>query len=72
MVEGFALGSYLLLIDYTSRLFRAGKAALSRQVAEILDRPGCGAEQWQAWLGKLRLGRLLCRYFVSLRRACKT
>jgi len=30
MLEGFSLGSYLLLIDYTSRLFREGKAAISR------------------------------------------
>ena len=25
MVEGFSLGNYLLLVDYTARLFRAGK-----------------------------------------------
>ncbi len=24
MIEGFALGSYLLLVDYTARLFREG------------------------------------------------
>ena len=26
MVEGFSLGNYLLLVDYTARLFREGKA----------------------------------------------
>ena len=31
MLEGFPLGSYLLLVDYTGRLFRAGKAAISRE-----------------------------------------
>ena len=27
MIEGFSLGSYLMLVDYTGRLFREGKAA---------------------------------------------
>src|SRR5581483_9836188 len=67
MVEGFALGSYLLLVDYTSRLFRAGKAVLSREVAAILDRLGTSAEQWQARLEKLRQGRLLGRYLAATR-----
>jgi hypothetical protein len=40
MVEGFSLGNYLLLVDFTARLYREGKATLSRQVAEILDRLG--------------------------------
>jgi hypothetical protein len=30
LLEGFSLGSYLLLIDYTSRLCRQGKARISR------------------------------------------
>jgi hypothetical protein len=65
MVEGCALGSYLLLVDYTSRLFRAGKAAVSRKVAEILDRPGTSAALWQARLEKLRQGRLLGRFLTA-------
>jgi len=40
MLEGFSLGSYLLLVDYTGRLFREGKAAVSRKVAGILERLG--------------------------------
>jgi len=40
MVEGLSLGNYLLLVDDTGRLCREGKAALSREVAEILDRFG--------------------------------
>jgi hypothetical protein len=67
MVEGFVLGRYLLLVDDTGQLFRAGKAALSRQVAEIFDRLGCGAEQWQARLETLRQGRLLGRFFAATR-----
>jgi hypothetical protein len=43
MVEGFSLGNYLLLVDYTARLFWEGKAILSRQVGEILERLGSSA-----------------------------
>jgi hypothetical protein len=38
MVEGLCLGSYLLLVDYTGRVFREGKAATSREAAEIFER----------------------------------
>jgi len=37
MVEGFSLGSCLLLVDYSSRLCRQGKARVSREVAAILN-----------------------------------
>ena len=40
MLEGFSLGSYLLLVDYTWRLFRKGRAAPSREVAEIFQFAG--------------------------------
>ena len=43
MVEGFSLANYQLLVDYPARLFRAGKAILSREGAEILDRLGNNA-----------------------------
>ncbi|TVS16144.1 MAG: transposase [Planctomycetaceae bacterium] len=59
LLEGFSLGSYLLLVDYTSRLCRQGKARVSREVASILDRLGTSAEVWgqriQRLLGKTRL-----------------
>ena len=71
MVEGFSLSNYLLLVDYTGRLFREGKAALSREVAEILDRLGSSADHWQARLEKLRHGRLLGRFFASRRTRLK-
>jgi hypothetical protein len=67
MVEGFALGSYLLLVDYTGRLFREGKAAMSREVAAIFERIGTTAETWQARLQKLAKGRLLGRFFAASR-----
>jgi hypothetical protein len=67
MVEGFSLGNYRLLVDYTGRLFREGKAAVSRKVAEILDRLGTSANHWQARLTKLRRGLLLGRFFAATR-----
>ena len=67
MLEGFSLGSYLLLVDYTGRLFRRGKAALSREVAEIFERLGTAADTWQARLEALRKGRLFGRFFAASR-----
>jgi REP element-mobilizing transposase RayT len=67
MLEGFSLGSYLLLVDYTGRIFRAGKAAMPREVAEILERVGTTADAWQATLEALRKGRLFGRFFAASR-----
>ena len=67
MLEGFALGNYLLLVDDTALLYREGKATLSRSVAKILDRLGCSAHHWQARLGKLRAGHFLRRFFATRR-----
>ncbi len=67
MREGFSLGNYLLLVDYTGWLFRDGRAAISREVAEIMERLGTTAETWQARLEKLSKGRLLGRFFAASR-----
>ncbi len=67
MLEGFSLGSYLLLVDYSGRLFRAGKAMISRELAEIFERLGTTAETWQARLEKLSEGRLLGRFLAASR-----
>ncbi len=61
MLENFSLGSYLMLVDYSGRLFREGKAMISREVAEIFDRLGTSAETWQARLQKLSERRLFGR-----------
>lgn len=66
MLEGFSLGSYLLLIDYTGRLFRQGKARLSSEVAGVLDRLGSSAEFWGHRLqAMLKKSRLLGSYFAT-------
>jgi hypothetical protein len=67
MLEGFSLGSYLLLVDYTGRLFRNGKTALSAELASIFDRLGSSAETWRVRLEKLRTGRLFGRFFAASR-----
>jgi len=67
MLEGFSLASYLLLVDYSGRLFREGKAAISHEMGEIFDRLGTTAETWQARLEKLSKGRLLGRFFAASR-----
>jgi hypothetical protein len=67
MLEGFSLGNYLLLVDFTARLYREGKVTQSGAVAEILDRPGSSVEEWQARLDKLRQGRLIGRFFAATR-----
>ena len=66
-VDGVTLGNYLLLVDYTGRLYRQGKAEISRQVAAIFDRLGTTAENWQSRLEKLREGHLFGRFVAATR-----
>jgi hypothetical protein len=67
MLEGFSLGSYLLLVDYTGRLFREGKATISRELSGVFGRLGSSAESWWARVEKLSKGRLLGRFFAASR-----
>jgi hypothetical protein len=67
MIEGFSLGSYLLLADSTGRFFREGKAAIAHQLAGILERLGSSVESWQARLEKLSKGRVWGRFFAATR-----
>jgi len=71
MLAGFSLGSYLLLLDYTCRLFRAGKSGLSAELAGVFDRLGTTGESWRIRLEKLRTGRLFGRFFASSRDTLK-
>jgi hypothetical protein len=67
MVEGWSLGNYSLLVDFTARLYRKGKRAQSRDVAESLRRPGNTVDHWHARLEKLRQGHVLGRFFATVR-----
>jgi hypothetical protein len=67
MVQGFSLGRYVQLVDYTGRLFRQGKVSISAELAGIFQRLGCNAQSWQNRMEKLRDGRLLGRFFATTR-----
>ncbi len=67
MLRGFSLGNYLLLVDYTARLFRDSKAAISAELSGILERLGTNPESWHARLEKLKAGSLLGRFFAASR-----
>ncbi len=67
MVERLSLGRYLLLVDYTGRLFREGETAISAGLAVILARIGTSVEGWRARLEKPRVGRLLGGFFAASR-----
>jgi hypothetical protein len=67
MVQGFSLGSYVQLVDYTGRLFRQGKASISAELIGIFERLGCSAQYWQNGMEKIRDGRLLGRFFTTAR-----
>ncbi len=54
-------------VDYTSRLFRQGKAAISQEVEEILERLGTTAVTWLARLDALRKCRLSGSFFAVWR-----
>jgi REP element-mobilizing transposase RayT len=53
MVGGFSLGSYLLLVDYTSRLFRNGKARINDGIKDVLQRLGTRIEFWNDRIKKM-------------------
>jgi REP element-mobilizing transposase RayT len=66
MLDGFSLGSYLLLVDYTSRLYRQGKARVGPEVASILHRLGTNPDVWTQRVGQLfSKPRLLGSYFAT-------
>jgi hypothetical protein len=67
MMQGFSLGSYIKLVDYTGRLVREGKASISAELAAIFERLNLSAQNWQNRIEKLGGDRLLGRFFASTR-----
>ena len=65
--EGFTLGQYLMLVDYTSRMVRDGKAAVTAEVESIFTRLGSSAESWGARMLKLSGSRLLGQFLSASR-----
>ena len=66
-MQGFSLGSYIKLVDYTGRLVREGKASISAELAGIFERLNLSAQNWQNRIEKLGGDRLLGRFFASTR-----
>ena len=69
MLEGFTLGNYLMLVEHTGRLLRTGKATITAEVADILERIGSSTEAWQSRMLRFRGGRLLGRFIAGSREA---
>ena len=67
MIPGFSLGSYVMLVDYTGRLFREGKASISAGLAGVFERLGYSAQSWQIQIKKLCGDRLVGRFFAASR-----
>jgi len=65
--DGFTLGQYSMLVDYTSRLVRDGKAAVTAEVESIFTRLGSSAESWGARMLKLSGARLIGRFLSASR-----
>jgi hypothetical protein len=65
MFEGLSLGNYLLVVDYSARFFRAGKARISAELAGIFERLGSRADNWQLRMEKLQKGRLFGRFLAA-------
>ncbi len=67
MLDGFTLGNYLMLVEYTGRIVRDGKAAITAEVSDILARIGSTAEAWHTCMYRLRGDRLLGRFIAGSR-----
>jgi REP element-mobilizing transposase RayT len=67
MLDGLPLGNYLLLVDYTGRMFRYGRATISAELSGILERFGSNAERWWSRIENLSKGRLVGRFFAATR-----
>ena len=67
MRSGFTLCQYLMLVEYTGRMLREGKAAISLEVEDIFARLGSTAQTWWQRMQKLTGGRLLGRFLAASR-----
>ena len=67
MREGFTFGQYLLLVDYTSRTIRKGKASVSKELEGIFERLGSSAEIWSSRVKKLQAKPWMGRFLSASR-----
>jgi hypothetical protein len=57
--------SYLLLVDYTGRLYRNGKARMNSAVKEVFDRLDTSQEYWDDMVGRMLKSRDLRGSFFA-------
>jgi hypothetical protein len=69
ILSGFSLGSYLLLVDGTSRVCRAGKARVRAEAASLLERLGIERQRWESTLQQLFSRPYPVGVFFSFHRA---
>ena len=67
MREGFTFGQYLLLVDYTSRTIRKGKASVSTELEGIFERLGSSAEIWSSRVKRLQAKPWIGRFLSASR-----
>jgi hypothetical protein len=65
IMEGVTLDQYLMLVDYTSRVVRKGKAVLSSGLADIFERLQSTAESWSQRFKRLHEKTWVGPLFVS-------
>ncbi len=65
MVETFSLGSYVLLVEFTGRLFRNGKARMSKGIADVFERIGICGDNWIDRMKKMLSSRDLRGSFFA-------
>jgi hypothetical protein len=61
------LGQYLLLVDYTSRTIRKGKASVSKELESIFERLGSSADIWSNRVKKLQTKPWMGRFLSASR-----
>ena len=57
----------MILLEYTGRMLREGKASISSEVVDIFARLGCTPETCGVRMMKLTGGRLLGRFVAASR-----
>ena len=67
LLQGFPLGSYVKLVEFTGRLFRQGKASIPAELAGIFERLRVSHDTWCDGMKRLRGERLLGRIFAASR-----
>jgi len=59
MLEKFTLGNYLVLVEYTGRMFRQGKAQISDRIKQVFERLGTSVAFWTDHVKKMLTAKKL-------------